>query len=678
MAKQKNKQVAPVGATVNSKVQKQQPAPRATKSATENGSFISRYAQPLVISGIALLTFFFLRTCLDNKFTNWDDLGYIITDPLIKNNTMQGVIDLFKVSNPVMGNYHPLTILLYNIEYGYVGLQPWLYHFDSLICHILVTIAVYFFVKKLTGRMVAAGITALLFGLHPMHIESVAWAAGRKDLIYGLFYVMACTCYINYVRIEGSKRNLWYTAVVVLFALSLLAKSVGVTLPIALFFIDYFENRKLHINLLLEKIPLFALSMLFGVLSIYAQKDIGALGSLDAHFTALERFALGNYALFNYLLKAVVPTNLTHFYPYPLQIGGSLPASFYVYPLINVVLIGVVWMFARKNKLVLFGLAFFLVNIVLLLQFIPVGGAIMSDRYGYIPYLGFFLIIGWLVSGFFESKEKMQIGKLVLVGTVVYGLVLGYLSSERCKDWYDSVTIWKDNIAKHPEGPVGYFYLGQEYYSRYETAKTPAERKAYADSALLCFNASIERKPDYTNPMICLGELDRNEGHIDDAKNIYYKALKISEKNESAYLGLGVVYAIKQKYDSADYCFKTALKLKAYFPEGYSNYANFLDIIGKTDSSLIVYGKAIEQNPDAYIPYMNRAKILIRKGKPDAAVADYQKVMEISPELGEPYYLRSRVYAQKGNKALALKDVEKAISLSYPVDQAYYQQLKQP
>ena len=678
MAKQKKKQNNPPGNVVRPALNtpKPQAAPRNLSAKADNRSFITRNAQPLIIAGLALITFLFLQTILGNKFTNWDDLGYITSDQLIKNNTWQGIVNIFNINNPVMGNYHPLTILIYNIEYSFVGLQPMLYHLDSLIVHVLVTIAVYFFVKKLTGRMIAAAIASLLFALHPMHIESVAWAAGRKDLLYGVFFIMSMTCYINYVRVDGTKKKMWYTLVLVLFALSLLAKSVAVTLPVTLFLIDYYEKRKLQIGLLLEKIPHFALALLFGVLSVRAQKDIGALGSLDAHFNGLERFALGNYALYNYLWKAIIPTGLTHFYPYPLQIGGSLPGIFYVYPVIIAVVIAVLWIFGRKNKVVIFGVGFFLVNIVLLLQFIPVGGAIISDRYGYIPYLGFFLMAGWWVSGYFEGTEQKPIAKVVLGATLAYCLVLGYLSNQRCKDWYDSVSLWKDNIEKHPDGPVGYFYLGQEYYSRYEAAATPKERLAYYDSCLANFNGSIARKPDYINPIICLGELQRNEGKILEAKETYYNAMKISNKNESVFLGLGVVYSILGKYDSAGICFRKALSLKSYFPEGISNYANYLDIIGQTDSSLFYYGKAISQNPDAYIPYMNRAKIYLKTGKTDAALADYERAMQTSPDRGEPYYLRSRIYAQTGKKAAAIKDVEAAISLGFPVDQAYYKQLK--
>jgi tetratricopeptide (TPR) repeat protein len=651
--------------------------------------FVARYLQFFIVTGIAVFTYLCFKNCLDNKLTNWDDLGYIINNSLIKDPSPDAIKNMFSLkyldhtlaaSYPVMGNYHPLTILLYYFEYAHYGLEPWIYHFDSVLLHVLTTITVFIFIKSLTGRMVAAAVAALLFGIHPMHVESVAWAAGRKDVLYGMLFLLSCTTYVYYIRAGGSKKWLWYAAGLVLFALSLLAKSVAVSLPVTLFLIDYFENRRLFVTsdtsgnwpggktqlnygLFIEKIPHFGLSLLFGLLSLNAQKEIGAM-TLDAHFNMFERFALGCYALWTYLWKAVAPTGLSNFYPYPLKIGDSLPAVYFVYPLVIIALAFVILWYARSKKAVIFGVGFFLINIVLLLQFIPVGGAIISDRYGYIPYLGLFFIAGWYVSELFEKKSQAGVGKIALGIVVGYCLVLGYMTSQRCNDWYDSVSLWRDDIEKHPEAPVAYFYLGQEYFTRYEASANPNEKKALGDSALNNFNLSVQRKPDYINPIICIAELQRNYGEIDAAKRTYYQALKINDKNESVYLGLGVVFAIKQQYDSSQYAFKKAISLKPFLPEGYSNYANFLDIVNKTDSSLAMYGVAIAQNPDAYIPYMNRGRIYLRQKKYDEAIKDFGLALEkaaitnVSPN--EIYFLRAKAYEMKGNTAQAQQDRARA------------------
>lgn len=681
MAKKKNKQSGNTGsspASAPSVATRQQTANRIVNTEGNSNSFLRKNAQWLIVGGIAVATILCYLTILGNKLTNWDDLGYIISNPLIRDNSAKGIAAIFSTDNPVMGNYHPLTILLYAFEYHYSQLDPFIYHLDSLILHVLTTIAVYFFVRNLTLRTSAAAIAALLFGLHPMHVESVAWAAGRKDVLYGLFFIMSCTTYVNYIRAEGSKKIVWYVTGILLFVVSLLAKSVAVTLPVTLFLIDYYEQRKLSWKLLPEKIPHLALSLLFGLLSVEAQKKIGALGSLDVSFTIPEHIAVGGYALCSYLWKAIVPMGLCNFYPYPLKENGSLPGIYYIYPTILAALIFVIWKYGRKNKVVVFGLGFFIVNIFLLLQFIPVGGAVISDRYGYIPYLGMFIMAGYLVSYYFEGNEKNIKGKLAIGISLAYCLALGFAANERCKDWHDSISLWSDDRDKNPEGPVAYFYLGQEFYNKYQEAKEPKEKKEYLDSTLHNYVVAIQHKPDYLNAIICLAELQRTIGEIDQAKYNYNVALKISDKNENVYLGLGIVYAIKRQYDSSAWSFRTALKLKPIYPEAHSNYANFFDIVGKIDSSLAEYAVAIAQNPEAPIPYMNRAKIYIRTSRFDEAIADYNKVLQLDKSMaGEIYYQRSRAYAFKGNKPQAIQDVEQAKSLGYPgIDPNYYAEIK--
>jgi protein O-mannosyl-transferase len=647
----------------------------AAKEAGNDKGFAARYAIPLMLSIIALLTYLFYKGSLDNKFTNWDDLGYVLTNPLIKDSSWEGLKAIFSTDNPVMGNYHPLTIATYWYEYSKHGLEPEIYHIHSLILHILCTFSVFAFVRVLTKNAYAAFFAGLLFALHPMRVESVTWIAGRKDLMYGMFYMLACVTHLFYLRDQYGKKTLWFIATIALFALSLLCKSVGVTLPVVLLFIDYYENRKLDHKLLIEKLPLFALSVTFGLLSIYAQKGVGALGTLDVKFSVLERLALGSYALCMYLWKLVAPVSLTNFYPYPMKVNDALPAVYFIYPLIVAGLLALFWMFARRNRLIILGLAFFVLNLLLLLQFVPVGGAIMSDRYTYIPYVGLFLIIGGMVARIYAAKNSYS--TIVPAALIVACLSFGYMTNERNKDWYDSIALWNSAIDRNPESPIAYFYMGQDYYTQFESALTAQDKQRYGDSAYYYFVKSVERKPDYTSPIICIGEYLRSVGRIDEAKTTYLKALSIKDDLESAYLGLGVVYSMKQQFDSAGTAFRKALTLKQYFPEGHSNYANYLDIIGKTDSSIQEYEKAISQNPDAYIPYMNRGRIYLRLNKADLALRDYTRASLLKPEFGEPYYLKAQCLARLGRKAEAQQEVNEAKAHGYvQMDPTFLESIK--
>jgi len=661
------------------------------------------------VAGVALLTWLFLNVCTNNLLTNWDDPGYIKDDKFIKDLSPEGISNIFSRDNSIMGNYHPLTILSYAIEYSNVHLEPWLYHLDSLLFHIGVTLLVYWFVQLLTKRPLAAAIAALLFGLHPMHIESVAWLAGRKDVVYGLFYMAACIGWVYYVRAAGNKKIVWYVAVVLLFICSLLGKPVAVILPVTLFLIDYFENRNWSIHkvnadsslnelsaikkvswnywILLDKLPLFAISIFFGLQSIHDQKKFGSLDSENTAYNILERIALGAYALISYLWKAAVPVKLCNFYPYPLKVNGALPVFYYIYPAIAAVIIFLVCYFGRKNKVVVFGTLFFLVNIVLLLQFLPVGGAIIADRYTYIPYLGLFFIAAWYVSGFFEQGKNKTVGYTVLGGTLAYILVLGYLSNERCKVWYDTNSLWRDEIEKEPvRAPNAWNNLGFNYFNKYNDAVNPAERKLYYDSSVYFLNEAIRLQPSFVNPYISLGELERTEGnsnpatmqyHFAKAKEFYYKALSLplTDEGPNAYLGLAIIYAISHNFDSSGFCFHEAIKDKPYFPEAHSNYGNFFDMTQRYDSALVHYGIAIAQNPDIMAPHLNRGRLLTRLGRPEEAMKDFQICLTMAPDNGEVYFARSLLYNQKGNKAQALADVKKARSLGYNQIPPAYEQL---
>ena len=677
MAKKKNKQIVSDNSPANRLPlpKKEQPVKREVK--TING--ITPTMQALMVAAIAVITWLVYKTCFNNLFTNWDDPGYIKDDALIKDISAEGIKNIF--STPIMGNYHPLTILSYAIEYSSKGLQPYIYHLDSVLFHILVTVLVYWFVNVLTRRPIAAAITALLFGLHPMHVESVAWIAGRKDVVYGAFYMAACIAYVYFIRAAGSKKIALYAGVILLFVCSLLSKPVAVVLPATLLIIDYFEKRKWSYRVLIEKVPLFLISIGFGIRSMQDQKTFGSLGTLNVNYNFLERIALGGYAFITYLWKALVPVQLCNFYPYPEKLSGStLSAVYYLYPLAVVAILLLLWMFARKNKVVVFGALFFLVNIALLLQFIPVGGAILADRYSYIPYLGLFFIAGWFVSNYFEQGAKKQTGYAILSAVVVYALFLGYLSNERCQVWYDATTLWRDEIEKEPiRAPNAYNNLGFNYFNKYNESVKPDERKIFYDSSFYLLNRAIQIQPTFANPYISLGELLRSSGKFNEARGYYYKALSLKSFDEdaNAFLGLGIIYAISQHFDSAYYCFFMATKLKPYFPEAHSNFGNFFDMTGKPDSALVQYGFAVAQNPDMYAPYLNRGRLLTRLHRTDEAMKDFAQALEINPGMGEIYYARSFCYAQKNDKAHALQDIEKAVSLGFTqIDNSYYRAMK--
>ncbi|MBX2905417.1 MAG: tetratricopeptide repeat protein [Taibaiella sp.] len=671
MAKKQNKPQ-----TASPAVPKKAPQPAAAAKSDRTTAMPAARMHLLIAAGIALITWFFYRVCLNNQLTNWDDPGYIRDNALIKDLSAENLKRIF--STAVMGNYHPLTILSYAIEYSYVRLEPWLYHLDSVLFHIIATVLTYFFVQKLTGRTIAAAVAALLFGLHPMHVESVAWLAGRKDVIYGSFYIAACLAYVYYLRADAAKRTKWYVIVVLLFLCSLLAKPVAVTLPVVLLLIDYFEKQKLDKGAIVSKLPLLLISIAFGIKSMMDQKQFGSLTTENLAFDTIERIALGGYAFITYLWKAVLPVGLSNFYPYPPKDGGHIASAYYLYPLAAAAILACLWIF-RKNKVIIFGSLFFLANIALLLQILPVGGAILADRYSYIPYLGLFFMAGWGVSTFFEPGGNKQIGKLLAGGVGAYCLFLGVLTTERCNAWYDTASLWRDEIEKQPTAANAFNNLGFEYFNKFNESVNDQERKVYFDSANYLLNRAIQLDPKFANPMVSLGELHRAANKFNEARAYYYKGLALHDKEGSAnaYLGLAIIYAIAHATDSSVICFRNAIGYKYHFPEAHSNLGNLFDMLGKPDSALKEYGIAIEQNPDMYAPYLNRGRLFGRMKRCDEGMRDFEAALSLRPDMGEIYYARSQCNLQKGNRQAAIADVQKAISLGYrQIDPAYQAMLE--
>jgi len=679
MAKNKQKQASGKPSVKN--ITDKPAAPPSSQIAPQRLNYI-------IVGLIILLTWTFFQPSLHNLFTNWDDPGYIRDNALIKDLSPNGLKNIF--STAVMGNYHPLTILSYAIEYSFVRLDPWLYHLDNLLLHILASVLCYYFILRLTKRPVAAGLTALLFALHPMHVESVAWLAGRKDVLYGSFFIASCTAYLRYREKNNNTR--WYVILTVLFICSLLAKPVAVTLPMTLLAIDIFQRRTFDRKMVIEKLPLFAISVAFGIKSMIDQHAFGSLYTQNVHYNAIERMALGGYAFVTYLWKAILPLQLSCFYPYLPKTDNVLPAHNYLYIPAALAILGSLWFF-RRNRTVIFGALFFLINIALLLQFIPVGGAILADRYSYIPYIGLFFIPAWYLSGLFEPGANRQRGYLIAGGVITYTLWLGTLTTSRTRVWYDTCSLWRDEIEKQPIAPNAWNNLGFHYFNRFNESVNDEERRLCYDSSLYLLKQAIALDPRFVNPLVSLGELQRGAGKYAEAKEYYYKTIQLKdpEGSANAWLGLAITYAINRNLDSSGISFRNAIAAKPFFPEVHSNYGNYFDMKREmyerqgnmaemnrmADSALTQYGLAIAQNPDMYAPYLNRGRMHQRMKRCDEGMADFEKALELRPEMGEIFYARSYCYTMRGNKAAALQDVEKALSLGYRnIDPAYYQMLK--
>jgi len=400
------------------KAKKNNTAKKVVKSTNKSGTTYML----LWLSGILLITYLAFSPSLKNGFTNWDDNEYVATNNLVKSLSGDNIKKIFDTNNFISFNYHPITILSLAIDYKLSGFDPKTYHLTSLLFHLANTLLVFWFVFLLSEKKImVAAVVSILFGIHPMHVESVAWIAERKDVLYVFFFMGSLIVYLKYIQQQGMQKIMLYVLLLLLFLLSILSKAMAIVLPVVLLLIDYYKGRKLDRTLVLEKLPLFALSLLFGLLAVHIQSK-GAIANF-AVFTFLQRICFVSYGIVNYVYNVFVPIHLSAFYPYPSLVDGHIPSVFYFTPFIVIVLLGAVIYLVKKNKVVFFGFAFFMITIVMVLQFISVGKAIMADRYSYLSYVGLFFIIAmgydWLQN---NTDNKWDVYKKV--SSVLLGALL--------------------------------------------------------------------------------------------------------------------------------------------------------------------------------------------------------------------------------------------------------------
>jgi tetratricopeptide (TPR) repeat protein len=542
----------------------------------------------LLLLPLIIITVFIYFKSLDNQLINtWDDHGYISENPDVK--TLHGDSVAYTIKNTftsyVLGNYHPITMLSYCIEYSKYQLNPKPYHVTNLIIHILNSLLVFLFIWLLTRQQWVAFITALLFAIHPMHVESVSWVSERKDVLYTFFTLASFCTYIYFLKDEKRKR-LFYVLTLILFLLALLSKAMAVSAAIVFFAIDYFYDRKFNTKIILEKIPFIILALIFGIVAIGAQKSASALDGI-VNYNFGDRILFSCYALMTYLWKVFVPINMSCYYNYPAKgANGMYPIAYSIAPFIIAGLGFLVYKSMKYGKDVLFGFAFFLITIALVLQLLPVGDAIIADRFSYIPYIGiFFIIARWFNNAMEGNYPKLRSFKTPLIaGFAIVVLVFSFLAQKRTMVWYDSISLWSDAIEKCDDAPKSFNNRAVTYF----------ERKQY-EQALLDFNKTIQLRDDYTD----------------------------------AHYNRGVIYFSLKQYDKAIDDYSVAIQQDPKFPKAINNRGNVYHLLGKYNEALADYNKALELDPKFGKVYCDRAGTYYTVQNFELALNDALKAQEL-------------------------------------------------
>jgi len=611
----------------------------------------------------------------------WDDTDYI------RNNQMIRSIDLEAFfSKYVMGNYHPLTMLAFAIEYKFFGLNETGYHTINLLFHLANVLLVYYAVFLLSKKTNVALITALLFGIHPLHTESVAWISELKDLLYTSFFLGA---YIFYLQYLDKKQNRFYLIALLLFLFSLLSKAMAVSLPLLLLLTDYFKGRKMNLKTWIEKVPFLLLAIIFGIVAVLAQQSSKAIQDISI-YSFPQRIVFACYGFITYLWKSFFPLYQSAFYPYPIKSGESLPARFYIYPFSVLALLALVIYSSRFTKKIFFGMGFFSLTIFLVLQLLPVGAAVMADRYSYIPSIGIFYLVGegfhWL------WNKKGRIPAMTLM--IIFALFFSFITYTRNTIWKSGITLWTDVIKKNPDDFLGYNNRGGTYMNekKYEQAlfdlnKAIQLRPAYAEAlnnrgvilsgkkrtieGLNDLNKAIELQPNYPDALNNRGVILMDLTRYPEALNDFNKAIELRPWYAEAYYNRGLLFMNEKKNEQAVKDYDKALELRPGYPEAIINRGIILNDGVNAEKNLLDYNKAIEINPGDPQLYYNRGLVLMSANKNSEAMKDLNKSIELNPDYANAYLSRGNLFATEKNLVSALQDFSKAIDLNPDLAEAY-------
>ncbi len=659
-------------------------AKETLKTQKQDFSKISKKTKILLLVLISLVTVISYYPSLDNEITSWDDEFYLNTNPYLKDISLETVKTLFNPETYYMGNYHPLAMISLSVDYAIGGedadgnINPFLFHFTNLLLHLLISLSVFWFIYLLFKKINLAGIAALIFAVHTLHVESVAWISERKDVLYSLFFVLSMIAYLKYIDLQKSK---YYILSIVLFLLSLFSKGQAVSLAVTLVLIDYFRNRKLlSKKVILEKIPFFVFALIFGLIAIGAQKQSEALVD-EQGYDFVQRIAIASYAFMMYIKELILPVNLSAINPYPDIIHQTIPPLYYLM-IIPAAAVGFLFFYLikKKKKELVFALGFFIVNIFLLLQFIPVGSAIHADRYAYIPSIGYVILVSFLLLKIIEKNPKNK--QLIFATAGFYILVLSVLTFMRCDIWQNSETLWKDTVKKSPTSVVALNNLGS--WKDRQAAKAMEEMrfeevKKYRLDAIKDFSKAIKGKPDYKNAYYNRGVSEYEVGKLMQDTNLikasisdFNKALEQDAQFADAYHNRANAKGELGDLQGAMKDFNLAI---TFNPEDSKYYANRGVNKGKTgdiEGAIADFNKSLELNPDEAAVYSNRGKAKMLKGKVKEALKDYDYSIQLDPKQYTAYLNRALAKQKAGDINGALADFTKCLELNPKMAVAYY------
>jgi tetratricopeptide (TPR) repeat protein len=561
-----------------------------------------------------MLTLLAFTASLDNGFV-WDDIQYVAENQRIRSLNFHALAGM--CTTYYQSNWHPLTWISHAVDYHLFGLNPSGHHLSSIILHALNCVLVFFLVIKLVvvvedrktdGRqpmpshvliadcLLSGVVTALLFSLHPLRVESVAWVAERKDLLCAFFFLCSVLSYLNcHASPSAANRRGWFACCAAFFLLALASKPMAVTLPCVLLLLDVYPLARFRMSregkgsILLEKTPLFFVSIVSIFVTIAAQNYGSTIRTLE-QMPADARILNALASLLFYVEKTVVPINLVPLYPFPKQSHWldvhQVGAFLFVAAVTGLSL----WMAKKGNYLLLVAWACYVITLSPVLGIIQVGGQAAADRYTYLPTIPVVMLMGTGLSAMLLRKPR---GLPKGMRTALLLMLAGYLfllmqaTRQQVLIWRDSESLWSSVVAMFPfpeSDPLVHYNLGNAYM-----------HNGKYDQAIFEFNRTLQLQPNHARAYNNLGRIYVMQGRLNEAIAAFKQAVAVNPGNAKAYNNLGSAYLMQGDVENALSAIQRSLTIDPNNPEAHSNLAVAYYSKQEYDRALMHYEEALKQ-----------------------------------------------------------------------------------
>jgi protein O-mannosyl-transferase len=593
-------------------------------------------------------------------FLNYDDPDYVTENTMVKAGlTPAGIVWAFTHFHA--GNWHPLTWISHMCDWQIFGSHAGGHHLVNLAFHAANAVLLFLLLQRLTGAQWRSALVAALFALHPLHVESVAWVAERKDVLstcFGLLSLLAYARHVKEPKTQGPKSRVWHAYALGFFALSLLAKPMLVTLPFLMLLLDFWPLARVEnvgartfltppfLRLVLEKWPWFALAIGSSVVTFLAQKTGGAVQSME-YFPLGWRVANAITAYFDYVLKACWPVQLAVFYPLThAQSAGrlALAAGFLLFASVAALIT------IRRRPFIFVGWLWFLGTLIPVIGLVQVGSQAMADRYTYLPLTGLFIIVVWGASEFLRGREMAEIAAAITAAGVL--ALLACLSVSQLQYWRNSLTLFNHALAITRDNAPANNNLG--------TALAAIGRR---EEALTHYAEAVRIDPNNARFQNNLATALARAGQPNPAVEHYQHAIQDDPRFAEAYSNLGALFLAQHRLDDAITNLDFSVRLDPNNGEARSNLGNALAAAGRLDGALKQYAEAVRLNPGDATIRLNAGLALLKAGKANDAMEQFGAAARLNPESPEAHFEFGRQLFFHGQFNAAIEQLGQAAQL---------------